>query len=421
MKYGKVVAMVGVLAAMLAGPAAADTYVWNTGSGDWSTLANWLVGGSVPGELPDSDDDVVFYDEDTCTMDIDAAVANVSVSYTDGQAWNRFEGSTKALSFSGQFTFDLTYSSAYSKYAYFRSMLAGDGQFVMQSGEERFENSGNTWSGGTVINGGNVYAMAVGAMGTGDVTINGGLLHAEVVNGTLGNGTTLTVTVKDTGTYYVRNSNTVADVVLDGGTLKGAAATVTGDVNIVSASKMDTQDAQYGFTHYGIISGGGRIDLFTGPITFGGTGPNTYTGDTHAQSGKLSAGKVGALGKSENVYVHGIDTLQLSVDNAIDQGSVLYLLSGSRLILSGSNTVYALNIGATWDENLGKALGGTWIAADTYTSAPVGYSDYFSWGGGKTLTVLNDGPPTQAGTAIPEPAGLGLLGLGLLALRRRRA
>jgi MYXO-CTERM domain-containing protein len=147
---------------------------------------------------------------------------------------------------------------------------------------------------------------------------------------------------------------------------------------------------------------------------------NTFTGGLHVKGGGvLTVTTAGACGDGD-VIVYGDTEIEADAVNALDAGNVLYLLTGSNgfLDLDADCEVQALNLGGTWDDVEGTVVGGEWVNAGVYGGAEVeayqsqfdGYIDF----GGNTLTVLSSPAP------IAEPAGLGLVGLALLALRRRK-
>jgi hypothetical protein len=145
---------------------------------------------------------------------------------------------------------------------------------------------------------------------------------------------------------------------------------------------------------------------------------NDFTGGLHVKGGRLMVGAAGACGDGD-VIVYGGAELQVEVTNGVDPDNVVYLLSGSKglLDLDADCTVQSLNLGGTWDDVEGAVVGGEWVDPGSYTDlAIVAYQSQFEGYvefDGNWLTVLSTPAP------INEPAGLGLVGLALLGLRKR--
>jgi autotransporter-associated beta strand protein len=198
----------------------------------------------------------------------------------------------------------------------------------------------NTYSGGTLVN---AVVLNLGnslALGTGDVTFNGGTLQSGLsglaINNNLqlsGNGTfddngksstllgviagTGSLTMIDTevgGTLTLTGANTYSGgTLISGGTLVGNTTSLQG--NITDNSALVFNQASNG-AYAGIISGSGTLSLIGGnALTL--TGANTNTGGININSGTLVAANSGALGHG-NVAVNAGGTLAINGPLAIN-------------------------------------------------------------------------------------------------------
>jgi hypothetical protein len=140
--------------------------------------------------------------------------------------------------------------------------------------------------------------------------------------------------------------------------------------------------------------------------------PNTYTGGTTVSGGILDATEAGALGTG-NVAVDSSGTAAAILE--MDNNGVLASTQSLALTDVGATPASAdLNYSGTDTINT-LSDDGTELPAGTYGASGNGAGatpESFLSGGG-TLTVLT-------GSAVPEPASLGVVGLGVLGLLRRR-
>ena len=127
----------------------------------------------------------------------------------------------------------------------------------------------------------------------------------------------------------------------------------------------------------------------------------------------LVAAAPNSLGSNNSVIIGGGAELEITDPNAGNGTNILYLLAGSAALLDLQDdlTVLGCNLGATYNGVSGEVEGGNWLAVGDYTS---GLDPYVQFNG-HTLTVL------QNFGIVPEPAGLGLIGMALLGLRRKRS
>jgi MYXO-CTERM domain-containing protein len=306
-------------------------------------------------------------------------------------------------------------------------------------------NGANTFSGPVDVTSGAFRISADGAVGSGTVTVktranpNGHyneLQFGDAVSAPNAVNVTLDPTAimrfnKKAGGFTVYTNTTMSGATVIGNGRYGGGTpytyagthTMTGDCTYELPNKSDTRmEISAKITE----SGGSykaTMDASLGYRIYISNSSNDYSGGTDIIGGTVVVGYNGNDGKlgTGPVWVQGDATLQL-MNDGIDDGAYLALLSGSNgfLDLDDDATVFACNLGGSLVD--GEIVGGTWlddIVYDSTTPDPSGVtlSDYIDFGS-STLTVLNQG---ISGGPIPEPAGVGVVGLALLALRRRRS
>ena len=290
----------------------------------------------------------------------------------------------------------------------------------------------NTYTGGTVINGGTLRASSAASLGTGAVTIN---------NGTYQAGTSFT----DSREVRVGHANSTISP--GGGTFELSGNIVNDGANV-----------------------GGVTKTGSGTLILSGTG-NTYSGGTTVSGGTLllnnasgSAVGTGSVTVGSTSTLGGSGIVSLAANNSVNIGNGT-LTVGSGASFAESFTVNTSGTGALSFGSAGK------LNLDIWTNALNGADVLVTTGAvnlgtGVTLTLTNAGGlfigsgsqfnifdwgtapvgsfgsivlPTLAGglswdttnlyttgiisvTGVPEPSSAALLGLGVaaLALRRRR-
>ncbi|ENL6000662.1 autotransporter-associated beta strand repeat-containing protein [Salmonella enterica] len=218
----------------------------------------------------------------------------------------------------------------------FDNAISGSGQ-VVKSGDDALTLSGsNTYTGGTIISGGTLVATNVDALGTGDVTDNATL---ELnTGGTFDNAISGSGQVVKSGdkTLTLSGSNTYT-----GGTTINDGTLVANDVNALGTGDV-TDDATLELNTGGdfdnAISGSGQV-VKSGDDTLTLSGTNSYTGGTTISGGTLVATNVDVLGTGD---VTNSSTLELNTggdfDNAISGSGQVVKSGDETLTLSGSNT-----------------------------------------------------------------------------------
>ncbi len=218
----------------------------------------------------------------------------------------------------------------------FDNAISGSGQ-VVKSGDETLTLSGtNSYTGGTTISGGTLVATNVEALGSGDVTDDATL---ELnTGGTFDNAISGSGQVVKSGDKMLTLSGANS---YSGGTLISDGTLVASNVEALGTGDV-TNNATLALNTGGDftnnISGSGQV-VKSGDDTLTLSGANSYTGGTTISGGTLVATNVDALGTGD---VTNSSTLELNTggtfDNAIS-GSVQVVNSADEtLTLSGSNT-----------------------------------------------------------------------------------
>ncbi len=258
----------------------------------------------------------------------------------------------------------------------FINNIGGTGR-VEKSGDDTLTLSGsNTYTGGTLINGGTLVASNVEALGTGDVTDNATL--ALNTGGTFDNAISGSGQVVKSGATTLTLSGTnsyTGGTTISGGTLvaTNVEALGSGDVTDDATLELNT-----GGTFDNAISGSGQV-VKSGDKMLTLSGANSYSGGTLISDGTLVASNVEALGTGDvtnnatlalntggdftnnisgsgQVVKSGDDTLTLSGANSYTGGTTI---SGGTLVATNvdalgtgdvtNSSTLELNTGGTFD------------------------------------------------------------------------
>ncbi|EAM9849002.1 autotransporter outer membrane beta-barrel domain-containing protein [Salmonella enterica] len=286
----------------------------------------------------------------------------------------------------------------------FINNIGGTGR-VEKSGDDTLTLSGsNTYTGGTLINGGTLVASNVEALGTGDVTDNATL--ALNTGGTFDNAISGSGQVVKSGDETLTLSGTnsyTGGTTISGGTLvaTNVEALGSGDVTDDATLELNT-----GGTFDNAISGSGKVEK-SGDKTLTLSGANSYTGGTLISGGTLVASNVEALGTGD---VTDNATLELNTGGDFTNnigGSGQVEKSGDKtLTLSGSNTYTGgtLISGGTLVASNVEALGSGDI--DNYASLQLNASGQFVTANLTThdnaTTAIGAGSALRANTLTQE-------------------
>lgn len=317
----------------------------------------------------------------------------------------------------------------------------------------------NSYSGGTTLNSGQIVVDNNSALGSGVVTLNGGILRTR---DTVSSSRTINNALEINGDVQFGTANTQSTL-----TFNGATTLLGNGVNrTISASASASSGNMNPVVFAGAIGDGGNNNGVTiqgiaanVKVVFAGT--NTYTGATIVNSGTLiingsthassavtvkSGATVGGSGA-----IHGSLTVENGGNVALSTSPETFEVDGAFALEAGGTLAMKLN-GATAGTGYDQLLvgGAIDLAGNLNISlaySPVAGTNFFlinNLGGGNITgnfaglaqgaTFLAGGQLFQisylgdAGTnsftggndvviqAIPEPATLGLLGIGALAL-----
>ena len=322
--------------------------------------------------------------------------------------------------------------------------LGGGVEGITVNGGTLVAKTNNAFSGGvTINNGGTVTSMAVDSLGTGTITINNGgtlgatgngnktLTNSVVIgagNATLFGNIGLSNSVTGSGSITHSGNTSLFNLTLNGnnsgfsGNITNNAIVTVGHKNALGTGTMYLNDqaalqantaltGANALTNTIIISGTGK---FGGSSDFELTGgisgnaldksgvsivtlshANSYTGGTQVSLGTLIGNAADAFGTGDlTVGLAGTNTIATLTLNGA------YMNDLAMLIL-GTNSVLNLNFSGS-DTVGGIIIDGVNIGHGTFTSAQ--------------LDALGLGTVTGTGsmTVIPEPATIGMLGLGAL-------
>ncbi|EJM3610108.1 autotransporter outer membrane beta-barrel domain-containing protein [Salmonella enterica subsp. enterica serovar Kentucky] len=227
----------------------------------------------------------------------------------------------------------------------FINNIGGTGR-VEKSGDDTLTLSGsNTYTGGTLINGGTLVASNVEALGTGDVTDNATL--ALNTGGTFDNAISGSGQVVKSGDETLTLSGTnsyTGGTTISGGTLvaTNVEALGSGDVTDDATLELNT-----GGTFDNAISGSGQV-VKSGDKMLTLSGANSYSGGTLISDGTLVASNVEALGTGD---VTNNATLALNTGGTTISGGTLVATNVDALgtgDVTNSSTL-ELNTGGTFD------------------------------------------------------------------------
>jgi autotransporter-associated beta strand protein len=332
--------------------------VWNTGSGSWSTFANWQQAGGTPGldGALSANDTATFGTGGSGTIALNGAsptissltFSNASASYVvaqgTGGSLSLFAGSNNATvnnnagshSFSAPLVLgsDVTFYGASDSLLSVSGVVSGSGALI-QSGTGTLALTGvNNYSGGTLVSGGTLTGNASGIQGsvTNNATVVFNQSSAGIYSGNMsgigalvvsGNGGALTLSGN--------NSYTGGTLVNSGASVIGNTASLTGD--IANNGALTFHNGSIG-SFDGVISGTGSLAV-SGSAAVTLNAASIFTGITEISNGATLA--LGASGSLLNSSEIKLGTLQQP--GTLDLTSKASYVIGAGQTLSGSGTV----------------------------------------------------------------------------------
>ena len=226
----------------------------------------------------------------------------------------------------------------------------------------------NTYTGGTTLVDGQLHIANNAALGTGTLTINGGLIVPRLAARTVANA----VTVNADFTIGIVGFNNQMNF--------------SGPVNLGGATRIvtvanTTIDPDAGFS--GVISNGGLTKAGAGTMTL--TGTSDFAGATTVTDGILVLSGTGAINGSSGITINGSGAKFLQTSSVASTPTIT-LTQGT---LDGTGTVGTVNVGVS-GTILANGNGGT----ATLTTGNLGFS------GAATVNVAS----TTTGAAIAAGA-----------------
>ena len=235
---------------------------------------------------------------------------------------------------------------------------------------------------------------SVSLQGTGSITlgtqyyVNAGTLNVSDGNG-LGAGTLATINVASGATFGTPGTNGVTNI----GALNGAGTVVTWGTPLIVGSGSNLNSSFSGVIVDGQFSGGSLFKSGGGTMTL--TGPNTYTGGTTVNSGRLVLGNGGALG-SGTIQVNANGIFQPAVGTSAGSttsgtlGASFYLNGGLFDMASdGVPGVFTLNQQTTFS-GTSLTLGGGTLAFGLGNGGGTPVDQLFVTRGSAAVTGTND-------------------------------
>ncbi|HRZ86294.1 MAG TPA: autotransporter-associated beta strand repeat-containing protein [bacterium] len=242
--------------------------------------------------------------------------------------------------------------------------------------------------------GSNVVSVNTLAFGSAEAKINVGsatdLTIGSVITGSAG------LTKAGDGLLLLNGLNTyTGGATIAGGTLKGAASSISGNIN--DNAQLIFDQGTDG-TYAGFIMGSGNVAK-EGVGTLVMSAANTYAGETKVSQGTLALGAINAAGGTTSVVVLNGAVLQLAAGNTIGDTASVNVSSGAVMLLTSGNSP----LDTTGNDRIGSLSGAGSVVLGTGSA------------GAYLETGFNGGNTTFSGT-MSGAGGLTKLGNGTMTL-----
>ncbi|QJE96254.1 beta strand repeat-containing protein [Luteolibacter luteus] len=244
------------------------------------------------------------------------------------------------------------------------------------SGGLRFDGT-NTYTGGTTLNAGALHIGNNAALGSGPLTVNGGVIVPRLAARTLANAATFAgdFTIGITG--FNNQMNFSGPVSLGGGTRVIDVASTTIDPDAIIS---------------GVISNGGLTKTGAGTMVL--TGTNAYDGATLINGGILKLEGQGAINTSTGITIDGPDA-RFSHMGSVALTPTINLIQGA---FEGSGTVGTVNVADSPSATVGNGAAPLTIGTLNFAGAAT-----------LSLPSSNAGPGLTVGTLSTSGADNGIL------------
>jgi autotransporter-associated beta strand protein len=280
-----------------------------------------------------------------------------------------------------------------------RAAITGAGS-IRLTGQAPVSLSGNNdYTGGTRVDSGKLIINANRALGTGTLTLDGGLVRAgssgavSIANAVAVNGAAITMGEQVAGLTKPNPLTFAGPVTLASGQHTLTFAAALGDGTPVETTISGKIDGAGGFTKAG-----------ASPLILAGKAANTYTGGTTLESGKLIVDKAGALGTGTLTLNGGLiragDSGPQTITNAVAVsgaavtfGEKIAARVNNTLTLSGAVTLAKGDHALTF-----AAASGSRPDVSTVISGAIGGDGGFTKTGPSTLELAGQTANTYKGT-----------------------